>query len=208
MGEILLSGQPGAGKTLLLLKIMREGKFKNVIWVTTTRSARVLRKILGEDVWIVDTHTWSSTKIHPRDVVIVNPINLNEVNLGVSRLLDSIGKNCLVIFDSLTGLLLYHDLHKLIYFLRGVLVKIEEKNASAIFTYVKGAHSTEVEFSLYTMFPVVMEILNTDDYRKKIIKIIKATEWVEEVSGEIEIVKDDIIVPENIMNYIMKVLSI
>lgn len=206
MKEILLSGPPGTGKTLLILKILKEGGFENVVWVTTIRSAKAIRNILKNDnVWIVDSHTWSHVKGHPRDVVISNPLNLNEVNLGISRLLDSIGK-CLVIFDSLSGLLLYHNLQKVIYFLRGVLVKIEEKDSPAIFTYVKGAHDRETEFSLYTMFPTVIEILNSNN-RKRIVKVVKATEWVEPSYGEAEIVKDDIILPENIMNYIMKVLK-
>ncbi len=208
MGEILLSGQPGSGKTLLLLKIIRESEFENVVWVTTTRSAKALRKILKrDDIWIVDTHTWAPIKGHQRDVVIGNPLNLNEVNLGISKLLDLLGRDILIIFDSLTGLLLYHDLQKLVYFLRGVLVKMEERRASSIFTFVKGAHSTEVEFSLYTFFPNIVELLNTENDRKKIIRVVKATEWVDPNYGEVEIVKDDILIPKNIMDFILRVLK-
>ena len=207
MGEILLSGVPGAGKTILLKKIIRD--FKNVIWVTTTRSARALRKILmNDEIWIIDTHTWAHVKFHPRDIVISNPLNLNEVNLGISRLLDSMNGKSLVILDSLTGLLLYHNLQRVIHFLRSALVKMEEKDASGIFTLVKNAHDIHTETSMYAFFPVVIELLREDDGEtKRFIRVVKATEYVEPSFGEVKVVKDDIILPDHIMEYILKVLK-
>ena len=207
MGEILLSGVPGAGKTILLKKIIRD--FKNVIWVTTTRSARALRKILmNDEIWIIDTHTWAHVKFHPRDIVISNPLNLNEVNLGISRLLDSMNGKSLVILDSLTGLLLYHNLQRVIHFLRSALVKMEEKDASGIFTLVKNAHDIHTETSMYAFFPVVIELLREDNGEtKRFVRVVKATEYVEPSFGDVKVVKDDIILPDHIMEYILKVLK-
>ena len=207
MGEILLSGVPGAGKTILLKKIIRD--FKNVIWVTTTRSARALRKILmNDEIWIIDTHTWAHVKFHPRDIVISNPLNLNEVNLGISRLLDSMNGKSLVILDSLTGLLLYHNLQRVIHFLRSALVKMEEKDASGIFTLVKNAHDIHTETSMYAFFPVVIELLREDNGEtKRFVRVVKATEYVEPSFGEVKVVKDDIILPDHVMEYILKVLK-
>ena len=75
MREILISEDPGAGKTLLLMKLMEE--FDNVVWVTTMRSAKSLRKILKSDnVWIIDAYSGTRVKFHPRDLVINNPFNL------------------------------------------------------------------------------------------------------------------------------------
>ncbi|ADB57595.1 RAD55 family ATPase [Archaeoglobus profundus] len=207
MGEVLISGVPGAGKTMLLMKIIKE--FDNVIWVTTTRSAKTLRSILkSDDVWIIDTHTWAHVKFHPRDIVISNPLNLNEVNLGISRILDSINGKCLVVLDSLSGLLLYHNLQRVAHFLRSALVKMEEKNASGLFTLVKNAHDIHTETSMYALFPVVIELLREDNEEtKRFIRVIKATKYIEPSFGEVKIVKDDIIVPEHIMEYILKVLK-
>ena len=207
MGEILLSGVPGAGKTMLLKKIIKE--FENVIWITTTRSAKALRKVLNNDeIWIIDTHTWSYVKFHPRDIVISNPLNLNEINLGISRLLDNMNGKSLVVLDSLTGLLLYHNLQRVVHFLRSALVKMEEKEASGIFTLVKNAHDIHTETSMYAFFPVVIELLREDNIEtKRFVRVIKATEYVEPSFGEVKIVKDDIILPDNIMNYILKELK-
>jgi len=207
MGEILISGSPGTGKTVLLLKIMKE--FENVIWVTTTRSAKALRKFLkSDDVWIVDTHTWAHVKFHPRDVVISNPLNLNEVNLGISRILDNVRGKALVILDSLSGLLLYHNLQRVVHFLRSALVKLEEKNASGIFTLVKNAHDIQTETSLYAIFPSVIELLREDDSEtRRYIRVVKALEYLEPSLAEVKIVKDEIIIPEHIMDYILRTLK-
>ncbi len=207
MREILLSGSPGAGKTLLLRKIIKD--FENVIWVTTVRSSRSVREMLRDDrIWIVDTHTWASIKLHPRDVVISNPLNLNEVNLSISRILDRTSGKCLVVVDSLTGLLLYHNLQRVVHFIRSTLVKMEEKSASGVFTLIKNAHDVQTENSIYSMFPIVIEIIRKDnEVTKRFVKVIKATEFVEPDYGEVKIVENDIILPEHIMNYIMKVLK-
>jgi len=204
MGEVLVSGVPGAGKTMLLIKIMRD--FNNVIWVTTMRSARALREFLRSDeIWIVDTHTWAPVKFHPRDVVIGNPLNLNEVNLGIGRILDVIDGKTLVILDSLSGLLLYHNLQRVVHFLRGALVKLEEKEASSLFTLVKNAHDTQTENSLYAMFPNVIELIRGEE--KRYVRVVKALEYLEPSFAEMEIVRDDIILPRHIMEYILKVLK-
>ncbi len=207
MGEVLISGVPGAGKTMLLLKIMKE--FKNVIWVTTMRSARALREFLRNDeIWIVDTHTWAYVKFHPKDIVIGNPLNLNEVNLGIGKILDEIDEKALVILDSLSGLLLYHNLQRVVHFLRGALVRFEEKNASSLFTLVKNAHDVQTENSLYAIFPTVIELVREEDIKeKRYVRIIKALEYLEPTFAEMKIVKDDVILPEYIMNYILKTLK-
>ena len=58
-------------------------------------------------------------KFHPRDFVISNPFNVNELKLGISQVIDRIKGEMIVIFDSITGLLFYHSLHGVIRFIRG-----------------------------------------------------------------------------------------
>jgi len=204
---MLISGEPGTGKTLLLIKLMKE--FDNVVWVTTTRSAKSLRRFLkNDDVWIIDAYSGTKVKFHPRDLVISNPFNLNEVKLEISRILDQIKGKTLVIVDSITGLLLYHNLQRIVHFIKSVLVKVEEGKVSSVFTLVKNAHDLHTEINIYTMFSTVIELLREDDNEtKRFVRVVRALEYIEPNFGEVKIVKDDIILPDYIMEYIMKVLK-
>ena len=204
---MLISGEPGAGKTLLLMKLMKE--LDNVVWVTTTRSAKSLRKILkSDDVWIIDAYTGINVRFHPRDLVVCNPLNLNEINLEISQVLDQIKGETLVIVDSITGLLLYQNLQRVVQFIRSALVKVEEKDASCVFTLVKRAHDLQTEMSLYAMFPTVIELLKEDNKEtRRFVRVVKAIEYVEPSFREFKIVKDNIILPDHIVEYIMKVLK-
>ena len=204
---MLISGEPGTGKTLLLIKLMKE--FDNVVWVTTTRSAKSLRRFLKNDnVWIIDAYSGTKVKFHPRDLVISNPFNLNEVKLEISRILDQIKGETLVIVDSITGLLLYHNLQRVIHFIRGVLVKVEEKEAPSVFTLVKNAHDIHTEINLYAMFSTVIELLREDkNETRRFVRVVRVLEDIEPNFGEVKIVKDDIILPDHVMDYIRRVLK-
>ena len=208
MNYLLLVGEPGTGKILLLLRLIKE--CNNVVWVTTTRSARAVRKIIKrEDIWIVDTYTWARTKSHPRDVIIEDPLNINRVSLGIERVLDSISSRCLLIFDSISGLLIYHPLQKIIQFLKGLLVKIEGLHPS-VFTLIKNAHDRQTELTIYMMFPSIIEFIRRDydDKTKRFLRVIKATEFIDPDFSEFNIVRDGIILPKQIENYILKVLGV
>jgi len=203
-----LVGEPGTGKTMLLLRLIKE--CNNVVWVTTTRSAKAVRKIVKrENIWIVDTYTWARTKSHPRDIIIEDPLNINKISLGIERVLDITKSKCLLIFDSISGLLIYHPLKKVIWFLRDLLVKIEGLHPS-VFTLVKNAHDRQTELTIYMMFPSIIEFIRRDydDRTKRFLRIIKATEFIDTDFAEFNIVKDGIIIPKQIENYILKVLGI
>ena len=207
MREILISEDPGAGKTLLLMKLMKE--FDNVVWVTTTRSAKSLRKILKSDnVWIIDAYSGTRVKFHPRDLVINNPFNLNELRMAIFQVIDQIKEEMIVIFDSITGLLIYYGLREIIRFISSLFTKVEERQASSIFTLVKNAHDLHTIMNIYAIFPTVIELLREDNNEiRRFIRIIRALEDVEPNFGEIKIVKDDIILPNCIMDYIIRILK-
>jgi DNA topoisomerase VI subunit B len=113
-----------------------------------------------------------------------------------------------VIVDSITGLLLYQNLQRVVQFIRSALVKVEEKDASCVFTLVKRAHDLQTEMSLYAMFPTVIELLKEDNKEtRRFVRVVKAIEYVEPSFREFKIVKDNIILPDHIVEYIMKVLK-
>ncbi|OYT35516.1 hypothetical protein B6U96_10105 [Archaeoglobales archaeon ex4484_92] len=169
MSYLLISGTPGSGKCKLLEKIVKE--FEYVIWITTFSSAEFVRKKLKrDDVWIVDTFTWGrKERTFEKDVVVTNPLNLNEVSLAVAKVLDKINDNYLLVMNSISGLLIYHSYQRLMHFLRTILVRIETDNSLGIFTIVKDAHDKNTEISISMFFPNIIEL------ESKRIKIIKSS---------------------------------
>ncbi len=157
MTHLLLIGQPGTGKCKILESVSNE--FDNVVWITTLSSAEFVRKKLGrEDVWIIDTFTWGKKNGGgERDIVVSNPLNLNEVSLAVNKVLDNIEGNYLLVMNSISGLLIYHSYQKLLHFLRAILVRVENEKSHSMFSLVKYAHEKSVEVSISMFFPNIVE---------------------------------------------------
>ncbi len=169
MSYLLISGAPGSGKCRLLESIINE--FEHVVWITTFSSAEFVRKRLKrDDIWIIDTFTWGRKKcVCERDIVVANPLNLNEVSLAVAKVLDKIDGRYLLVMNSISGLLIYHSYQRLIHFLRTLLVRIESENAIGAFTLVKDAHERSVEIAISMFFPNIIEL------EGNIVRVIKSS---------------------------------
>ncbi len=212
MGSLLLIGSPGTGKTRLILKYLKA--FNKVLWISTTESAPdVRRKISGfkGELWVVDTHTWDQKiKVTSRDIIVNNPLNLNEVSIAIGKALDSLKKDYFISFDSISGLLLYHTPQKVIHFLRNIVVRMNSDNGSGIFTLVKNAHDVHTETSISLVFNNILElerVFNTDDV-KRYIRVVRASSYVEREVGELKIVKDDLLIPTELDKFIKSQLRI
>ncbi len=155
--HVLLSGLPGSGKCRIIESVLDE--FDDVIWVTTMSSARFVRKRLNrDDVWIVDTFTWGKSGESERDLIVSNPLNLNEISLTISRIMEKIKGRYLLVMNSISGLLIYHSHQRLIHFIRTIMARIESENGAGIFTLVKGAQDKSVEISIMMFFPNILEV--------------------------------------------------
>ena len=208
MGCILLVGEPGVGKVILLLKIMRH--FKNVVWVTTVRSAKEVRKIVKrDDMWVVDAYTGLKVKSHPRDIVVEDPLNLSKISVSIDLVLDEVNDKCLLIFDSISGIVLYHPIQKVIQFLRSILVKIEDEYPG-IFTLIKNAHDEHTELLIYTLFQNILEFSREHHGKEtlRFVKIVRSSEFLEPEFSEFKIVKDDVVLPPHVESYILKLLDV
>jgi KaiC/GvpD/RAD55 family RecA-like ATPase len=211
MGDILVIGGPGTGKTRMILKFLPD--FKKVVWVTTIRSAEVIRRsiepMFDVDLWIIDTHTWVKRSTHTeKDIIVSNPINLNEVSLAIGRVLDIVGKGYLLAFDSISGLLLYHATQRVVHFLRNILVRLESDDASGIFTLVKNAHDIHTETSVSLMFSNIIELERRfDNDVKRFIKLVKTLGYIEPEFAEFTIDRDGIHLPKRIEDFIREQLK-
>ena len=203
--SILLSGEPGVGKIVLLLKLIRS--FNDVIWVTTVRSARMVRQITKrDDIWIIDAFSWISS--HPKDVVIGDVHDLNKLSLNINSILDSVGNDeCLLVFDSISGLLTYHPIQKVMQFLKSLLVRTEGKYGS-VFTFIKNAHDRQTELTVYMLFPSVVELIRVykDFELRMFVRIVKSVGYINPNFAEFKIMKDDILLPKHVEEYIFKQL--
>ncbi|MBE8538516.1 DUF7504 family protein [Geoglobus acetivorans] len=212
MGSILLIGEPGTGKTRLILKYMKY--FDRVLWISTTESAPTVRRKFNNhnsNIWIVDTHTWDQqVKTTPQDIIVNNPLNLNEVSIAIGKALDNLKKDYFVVFDSISGLLLYHTPQKIIHFLRNIVVRMESDGSSGIFTLVKNAHDVQTQTSITLVFQNIVELerqINSDSVRR-LIKIVRASQYVESEIGEMKITKDDVAIPDVLDQFIKAQLGI
>ena len=156
MSNLLVIGPPGSGKCKLLESIV--GSFDNVIWVTTLTSAEFVRKKVKHDnLWIVDTFTWKEREhLTDKDIVVRNPLNLNEISLAISKVMEKVERNYLLILNTISGLLVFHSYQRLMHFLRSLLVKIEDDDASGVFTLIKDAHERNVEISISMFFSNIL----------------------------------------------------
>ena len=212
MGSLLIIGSPGTGKTRLILKYLMS--FDRVLWISTTESAPNVRKKIRNfegELWVVDTHTWDQKiEVTPRDVIVNNPLNLNEVSIAIGKALDSLKKSYFIAFDSISGLLLYHSPQKVIHFLRNIVVRMISDNGSGIFTLVKNAHDVHTETSISLVFNNILElerIFNAEEV-KRLIKVIRASSYVEREIGEFKMIRDDLLIPEEFDIFIKSQLLI
>ncbi len=154
---VLLSGTPGSGKCKLIGTILEN--FENVIWITTLESSKFVRKKFADkNLWVIDTFTYGEQLSRDKDIYIMNPTNLNEISLAISRIVERVGKNYLLVMNSISGLLIYHTPQKLIHFIRTILGRLEADSSNGIFTLVKDAQNREVEISITMFFPNVVEV--------------------------------------------------
>ncbi|WP_202319638.1 hypothetical protein [Archaeoglobus neptunius] len=184
MTHLLISGPPGTGKCKLLEEVSSD--FEQVVWVTTLSSAEFVRKKLGrDDVWIIDTFTWGKKRgSSERDVVVFNPLNLNEVSLAINRVLDTVGEGYVLIMNSISGLLIYHSYQRLLQLLRATLVRVEADKSHSMFSLVKHAHEKSVEVSISMFFPNIIET------HEDTIRVIKSSIPLEKNEFEKGLAKD------------------
>ena len=163
MGDLLLIGEPGTGKTLLIKNILELNFFKKVVWVTTVRPSKVIRKFITNtfdgELWVIDVYTRTGRRnLDRKDIVVINPLNLNEISLAIGNALDNVVDDYIFVLDSISGLLLYHSTQRVTHILRNILGRIEEDDAAAIFTLVKNAHDIHTETAISLLFLNIIEL--------------------------------------------------
>ena len=161
MSYLLLMGSPGVGKCKLLEKVAND--FENVVWVSTIYSAEKVRKEVGNKPWIIDVFSWGMKEAKEgKEIVVSNPANLNEISLAVSKVLQNIRAEYILILHSISGLAIYQPLAKVVNLLRVLLARVENDRAKAVFTLVSGAQDRQFEIGTIMFFPNVVELFERE----------------------------------------------
>ncbi|MFN3384411.1 MAG: hypothetical protein ACK401_05895 [Archaeoglobaceae archaeon] len=166
MSYLLLISKPGIERLELLKELADD--FENVVWVSTLYSAEKLREMLGKKPWLVDAFSWGMKEAGEKEIVVSNPTNLNEISLAVSKILQDVQGNYILIFHSISGLAVYQPLAKVINLLRVLLVRIENDKAKAIFTLISSAQDKQFEIGTMIFFPNVVELFDRE------VKVVKS----------------------------------
>lgn len=161
MSYLLLTGSPGVGKCKLLEKIVND--FENVVWISTIYSIEKVRERIGKRPWIIDAFSWGMREIKSeKELVVANPTNMNEISLAVSKVLQNIHGDYILILNSISGLAVYQPFAKVINLLRVLVMKIENDKARAVFTLVSGAQDRQFEIGTMMFFPNIVELLDRE----------------------------------------------
>jgi KaiC/GvpD/RAD55 family RecA-like ATPase len=187
MSFLLLLGQPGVGKCRLIESIVNN--YENVVWITTTYTAEKIRKKLGDKIWVIDAFSWGpKIEIREKDYILTNPVNLNEISLAFSKVLDKIEGDYIVVLDSISGLATYNPLQKVANLLRVLITKIEIDKAKAIFTLVSGAQDKQYEIGTMIFFPNIVELF------ERSVRVLKSSKReIEKGEYEVERAKEILI---------------
>ncbi|MEM1592957.1 MAG: hypothetical protein QXD49_01695 [Archaeoglobaceae archaeon] len=156
MSYLLLIGKPTIEGLELLKELVND--FEDTVWVSTVYSAEKIREIIGKKPWVVDAFSWGMKSAEEKEFVVANPTNLNEISLAVSKVLQDVREDYILILHSISGLAIYQPIAKVINLLRVLLMKIENDKAKAIFTLISGAQERQFEVGTMMFFPNVVEL--------------------------------------------------
>jgi circadian clock protein KaiC len=200
--SILLVGPPGCGKTTLSQQFIWEGLKKDqpALYVTLDVSPTEILETMKQFGWdingqkdrlkFIDAYSWRVGK--PRgDNIISNIGNVNELNISITKILETINKSEIKrdVFDSVSTLLIYADPSLVIKFVPVIIAKGRKAGFTQLLVLEEGVHDEKTVQTLNYVTDGLIEFKMEDDKRLMRVSRMKGTkvkrEWVEfEVTNE------------------------
>jgi|Deesub1362A_J573_1020465.scaffolds.fasta_scaffold02122_6 KaiC/GvpD/RAD55 family RecA-like ATPase len=171
--NIMILGPPLIGKSKFARMIFREEikKGSGGIYVTTKDTPEELMEWFGDiEFKIIDC----VTKIAIPDVQdtdsikrVSSPIDLTGISVGINKFLEGYirgGKeNVIVVFDSLSNLLMYSNLQTVFRFLHVLTTRIKTSKAKAMYIVEQGMHDDMTITTLKQIFNGFIEFKEEND---------------------------------------------
>ena len=168
-------GPPLSGKKeLVYLYISQSLKSKTpVMFITTDASAEDIKKELlkskifygsGENLMLVDCYSHQAGNLIPdtNDTKrIPGPLALNEISIAISdieRFFYRKSPKHLVIFNSLSTLLMYSNPQMVGRFIQMMIAKIKQAGGSVIFTLEEGMHEQNVIVTIEHLMNAIIQV--------------------------------------------------
>jgi len=172
--NIMVIGPPLIGKVSLVKEIVwgEIEKGSGVIYVTTKETGEeILREFENVDIRVIDC----VSKLAISDVSdtenikrVASPLDLTGISVGVNKFLEEYfkqGKTAVIVFDSLSNLLMYSNLQTVFRFLHVLTTRIRAAKAKAIYIVEEGMHDEKTVATLKQIFNGVIELKEENDKR-------------------------------------------
>ncbi len=140
---ILVQGPPGAGKSIFSLLLMdTRGKEKKVVLLTNNTPAEIKEEMkaskIGFEPGIIDCYSWLSGG----KAAVDSLANLSKVTFLIE---DAISEGAIVLFDSLTPLILYNSEEEIERFMQQAIAIVKSKGALILFTLDSSTYPSDAE---------------------------------------------------------------
>ena len=193
----MLKGVPAAGKTILAVTLAAEllESGKKCLYITTELPpTEVLEnaEIIGKDLsnYVVkgalrfaDAYSW---RLDVRGDNVINLPDLGQFGHVIKEMMDSQGKGCVVIFDTLTGLMVYHEPEHVIKFMQIQVARFRQNGSFTLIIIETGAVDRNVMRMLTLGVDALVEIKLREErgYLRRYLRVFSAkkakhrTEWI------------------------------
>ena len=175
----IVVGPPLSGKKKLLYKYVLE-KTKNkepVIFLSTDRAPEEIKKELvknkifyGRGLRFIDCYSHQTGNMIPDredEKRVAGPLALNEISIALAEIERSFLKenktNHLIIFDSLSTILMYSNAEAVSRFIQVLIGKIKSREGSIMFTIEEGMHDQKTVITIQHLMDVIINLKKEDE---------------------------------------------
>jgi len=166
--NILITGPPGIGKTILCKNIAAEcvKTGTGAVYVTLDSAPKTIEgsilthtgsKDVSENITFVDCYSWLTGEVKGQ-YCISHLSNLGDLSVKLLTALQDKGPQSAVIFDSISTLFVYNAENEIIRFLQVNLARIKQMECFGVWTVEEGIHTSAFYNTLRHVMDIILEM--------------------------------------------------